>query len=134
MKRSLLLSLAAAMTASPALATEVADLGLKRGGHTPGAPYDLRISFGSVCCGIDRPALERVLTHVQASRLPTAAERWSWGKEGEVDIGLRFARPADRDALARELLDLRSQVGAKSTSLPQPSFAVCFDAQRKSCK
>ena len=112
---------------APARAVEITDLGFLRTSR-PAAGYDLTVSFGSVCCGIDRQALERVSAHVQASGLPTAAEAWGWGREGERTIGLRFASPADRDAFARELVALRKRLAAsrpapKGTQ-PDPAFEV----------
>lgn len=112
---------------TPARATEITDLGFQRTGK-PAADYDLRVSFGSVCCGIDTVAYERVAAAVKASPAPTTAEVWGWGREGERTIGLRFAGAAETAAFKRELLALRARLeaeGPKRTgSQPNPAFEV----------
>lgn len=127
MKAPTLLLVAALLTTSAA-AAEIKSLGFRPGGIAPQGPYDLRVSFGSYCCGIDRAGLEQVRALIRESPLPTVAEEWGWGREGEREIGLRFAKTEDREAFAARLAQLRQErataLAASGKAKTTPPFAV----------
>lgn len=128
--------LAALAACTPARATTIEDLGLQRGGQPAGGAFDLTVSFGSLCCGIDATAFEAVTAHVERSRSPATAVTWAWGREGERSLGLTFADDVAREAFACELLALRERLGRErtaNTSLPDPAFEIT-GAQTKSCR
>jgi hypothetical protein len=70
---------------------------------------DVTVSFGSVCCGIDRPTKQRITEYVAADRRVAGTSERRWDREGEIDLCI--ATRSDADGLIR---DLTAMVPARS--------------------
>lgn len=81
---------------------------------TPLTDCELRVRFGSYASGIDREALDRVRTALQADARTAGLSERPWGREGERDLCVAVRTQADARALvetARTAIPARSLNG-----------------------
>lgn len=85
--------------------------------RTPGAApadfaaarCDLRVRFGSYCCGPHRAARSVIDTWLEDTRSVIGVTTASWGREGEVDYCVTLAEPA---LAAEHLATLKALIAA----------------------